>query len=257
MTTRANSIDVLLALRIDKKSPIPVYVQMADAIRALLQQLSLPPGAAFPPERVMCATIGVSKMTLRQAYSLLERDGLIEARRGSGTFVAQPHLEKNLRELRSFTEEMAARGKVASSRLLQFCVKQPSFRTQKFFALAEGQKVCEIRRLRLADHVPVAIETSELPEHLFPRLEEFDLRERSLYSVLEESYGIRLTWCREEISAAMPDTAQKKLLELDRAMALLVIKRMSYAANDQPIELAVTVYRGDMYSAIIDAARTR
>lgn len=257
MITGISSIEALLALRIDKKSPIPVYAQIVDSIRALLRELCLAPGAPFPPERVMCERIGVSKMTLRHAYGLLERDGLIESHRGRGTFVAQPHMEKNLPEMRSFSEEMAARGKTASSRVLRLRVKQPGSRTQQFLALAEGQKVYEIQRLRLADNVPIAIETVELPEHLLPRLQEFDLQGASLYRILEESYGIRLVRCREEISAAMPDASQKKLLQLDRAVALLVIKRMSYAANDQPVELAVTVYCGDMYTAAIDAVRTR
>lgn len=255
MTPAANSIEALVALRIDKKSPVPAYTQIVDSIRALVRDLT--PGAPFPPERVMCQQLGVSKMTLRHAYGLLERDGLIESHRGRGTFVAQPRMEKNLPEMRSFSEEMAARGKRASSRILRLQVKQPGSRTQQFFSLAEDQKVYEIQRLRLADNVPIAIETVELPERLVPNLHQFDLQAGSLYRILEESYGIRLVRCHEEISAARPDANQKVLLQLDRAVALLVIKRMSYAANDQPVELAVTVYCGDMYTAAIDAVRTR
>ena len=174
MEPRANatcSLEAGVAARVTKSSPVPVYVQIRDAIRDLLHELLLPPDTALPAERVMCERIGVSKMTLRQAYGLLERDGLIRRRRGLGTFVASPGLEKSLPDMRSFTEEMVAQGKVATSRLLSFdlCVPLPA--TREFFRLPESESVYTIRRLRLSDGVPAALESVEVPQSLCPHLE--------------------------------------------------------------------------------------
>jgi len=253
----AVEIETLVSSRIDRESPVPVYAQIAGSIRTLIRERALPPGTCFPPERIMCERIGVSKMTLRQAYSVLERDGIIGSRRGVGTVVRELRVDKKLPEMRSFTEEMAARGKAASSRLLGFQTTEPSFLAQEFFGLFEHQKVFQIRRLRLGDGQPIAVETVELPAHLFPNLDKIDFQTQSLYRVLEDRYGIQLARCSEEISAASPNRVQKQLLALDRSAALLVITRKSFAINDSPVEVSITAYRGDLYTASIDAVRVR
>ena len=251
------SIDVLVAARVKQEGLMPVYLQISEAIRHLLREIPLPAGTPFPPERVMCERVGVSKMTLRQAYGLLEREGLIRCRRGVGTFVAPSPVDKSLPEMRSFSEEMAARGKVPSSRLLSFDLAKPSPSACEFFGLSEDQPVYDIRRLRLGDDIPVASENVQLPAHLIPNLERFDLSSQSIYKILEEHYQIQLGWCNQEVSAVSPDKLHRKLLEINTPVALLVYKRRSYAGNGVPIELAVTAYRGDIYTASIHADRVR
>ncbi len=257
MTNQDTCVEALVSLRVDKNTAAPVYQQIAQVIRGLIREQTLPAGTRLPPERVMCERIGVSKMTLRQAYSLLEREGIMESRRGFGTIVCQPRVEKKLPEMRSFSEEMSSRGNCVSSRLLRFEIAEPSLPAREFFSLSENQKVYDIQRLRFADDKPIAIERVELPADWLPNLERFDFQTQSLYRVLEDHYGIQLARCREEISAVPPDRIQKRLLEINNSVALLVIKRQSYAANASPIEISVSAYRGDMYTASIDAMRTR
>ncbi len=249
------SIEDLVAARVTQDAPIPVYIQISEAIRHLVREIPLPAGTPFPSERVMCERVGVSKMTLRQAYGLLEHEGLIRCRRGVGTFVAPSQVEKKLPEMRSFTEEMTARGKVASSRILSLRHVRPSPEAQEFFGLSTDQLVYEIQRLRLGDDVPVALENVILPMHLFPNLERFDLSSQSVYKVFEDHYRIQLGWCDQEVSAVAPDKIHRRLLEINTPVALLVIKRRSYAVTEIPIELATTAYRGDIYTASIHADR--
>lgn len=251
------SFEAILSVSVRKSSPVPVYVQISEAIRAAIRNIPIPPGTPFPPERLLAESVGVSKMTLRQAYDLLQRDGLIECRRGVGTFVAHPRVDKSLPEMRSFTEEMTARGKVPSTRLLSFTVTRPSRAAAEFLHLAGSDLVYEIQRLRLGDGVPIAIERVQLPARLFPGLERFDLAAKSLYRVLEDHYGIQLERCAEDISASRPDKVQRHLLGIGPSVALLVITRKSYASNDAPVELTVTAYRGDIYTASLHAMRVR
>ncbi|HWB96308.1 MAG TPA: GntR family transcriptional regulator [Bryobacteraceae bacterium] len=248
-------LEVLVAARVKKDGGIPVYLQIREAVRHVVRDLSLPAGAPLPPERVMCDRVGVSKMTLRQAYSLLERDGVIQCRRGVGTFVAPSRVEKNLPEMHSFTEEMTARGKVVTSQLLSFGLRPPSAEAAELFEAPVT--VYEIRRLRLGDGAPVALEKVELRADLFPNLERFDFSRQSIYQVLEDQYRIQLGWCNQEISAAPPDREHRRLLEIHTPVSLLVIRRRSYAVSGLPIELAITSYRGDIYTASIHADRVR
>jgi GntR family transcriptional regulator len=244
-------------LRVDKSSPTPVYAQIAEAIRSVIQGVPLGPGSLLPPERVLCESFGVSRMTLREAYEIVEREGLIETQRGRGTFVAPKRLAKQQQEMRSFTEEIRARGGVPSSRLVSLRVQDASPAAREFFGLSRDERVFEIQRLRCSDGEPLALETVQIPCSLCPNLDRFDLVNHSLYKILEENYGLELTHCVEEISAGRPDPRHKKLLGLPASAAVLIFKRKTYTATETPVELGVSVYCGDAYSAIVRSVRAQ
>ena len=140
----------------------------------------------LPSERALCQEYAVSRMTLRQACGLLEQEGLIERRRGRGTFVSPKKMRKRQQEMRGFTEEIRARGGIPSSRLLDFRRTEPDLATQEFLGLPAGELVYQIERLRLNDGMPLALENVAVPCYLCPHLDRFDLATQSLYAILEE-----------------------------------------------------------------------
>ena len=75
----------VLDLEVDRHSPVPVYVQISDAIRTMIRSGELPADSLLPPSQQLCNRFGITRMTLRQAYNVLEREGLIDAQRGRGT----------------------------------------------------------------------------------------------------------------------------------------------------------------------------
>lgn len=245
----------LFSIRIDKGSPIPAYAQIADAIKDLLTAGAIPAGSPFPPERVLCERYGVSRMTLRQAYGALEREVLIKSHRGRGTFVAPRRMQKKQQEMRSFTEEIRERGAVPSSRLVAFrSVKQGSW-DRDFFGLPEREELYEVERVRFADESPIALELVHIPQRICPHLDRFDLASQSIYTILEEHYGLKLAHCSEQISAALPTRQQKQLLQIPSATAVLVVRRRTYSDTESPVELAITTYRGDLYTAVVHSIR--
>jgi GntR family transcriptional regulator len=248
-------LDELLTIRIDKASPTPVYAQIADAMTLSLGSGAVTARVALPPERVLCERLGVSRMTLRQAYDVLARQGLVESERGRGTFVVPKRMQKQQQEMRSFTEEIVARGAKPSSKLVAFRTVKQSFEDREFFGLPDGEGLYEIERVRFADGAPVAVEMVHIPEYLCPNLDRFNLVTQSLYRILEENYQLVLSHCKEEISAARPNRAQRKLLSIPASAAVLVVKRRGYTERDTPVELGITSYRGDMYTAIVRSVR--
>ena len=248
---------VFSTIRIDKSSPTPAYIQIAQALSGLITRGRLPAGTPLPPERTLSELTGVSRMTLREATSLLEQKGLIESHRGRGTFVTGNRLRKQQQEMRGFTEEIQARGGVPSSRLISFDTVAPSSAAREFFHLEGGQRVYQICRVRLCDGNPLAVETVHLSQVMCPGLERFDLGRNSLYVILENTYGLRLEGCVEEISAEVPNSSDAKLLALPRNTAVLVVDRKSFADSGQPLELTRSVYRGDLYRAVVRSVRKR
>ena len=245
-----------LRIRIDKSSPVPAYAQISDAIKKLLTPGAIPAGTPLPPERVLCEHLGVSRMTLRQACDALEREGYIESHRGRGTFVAPRRMQKKQQEMRSFTEEIRKRGMTPSSRLLMFRAIKPAGSDLDFFGLPESELFYELERVRLADESPIAVERIHLPQYLCPNLDRFNLASNSIYKILEENYGLKLAHCTEEISAAIPSKAHRQLLQVPSRSAVLVVHRKTYSDKETPVELAMTTYRGDLYTAIVYSVRS-
>jgi GntR family transcriptional regulator len=241
-----------LHLEIDRRSPIPVYIQISDAIRTRITSGKLPPDSVLPPSDQICEELGITRMTLRQAYAVLAREGLLESHRGRGTFVRQSRIDRTLGQMVGFSEEMRASGKTPSSKVLRFRKTEPSEAAREF--LGDAEVYC-LERLRLADSVPMAIEEVEIPVGLCPDLEEYDLTTRSLYEILDDIYQLGFGYCNQVVSASIPTAWQRKLLEIGPAVALLNVTRRSFARQDKPASFGITRYRGDLYTASVHGER--
>lgn len=241
-----------LNLELDRRSPVPVYIQISDAIRERIEAGELQADAILPSSQLLCEKLGITRMTLRQAYAVLEREGLIDAQRGRGTFVRKSHIDRTLSRMVGFSEEMRACGKKPSSRILAFEETEPSDLASGFL---ETSEVYRIERLRLADREPMAIERVEIAAALCPALERFDLATESLYDVLDREYHIRLTRCEQVVSASIPDARQRNLLHIGATVALLNVTRRSFTNSGRPASWGITQYRGDLYTASVPGER--
>src|SRR5256885_17236720 len=122
----------------------------------LIERLSV--GQAIPSERQLSAELGVSRLTVRAALDDLVREGLLVRRRGSGTFVSEPKIAQEL-TMTSFTEDMRRRGMVPGSRTLELRVSPAGARLGRVLHVSPSEPVLAVKRLRLADGEPMAIET--------------------------------------------------------------------------------------------------
>jgi GntR family transcriptional regulator len=244
-------------IRLDRRAAEPVYLQIAAAVRQLLRTGRVAAGAALPPEQVLAKRFGVSRMTMRQANDMLEREGLIERQRGRGTFAVQNRVVKQEQETRSFSEEIRRRGGVPSSRLVSFKTIEAPAGVAADFGIAAGDPIYVIDRVRLADGVPMALESVQIPVSRCPNLERFNIVDHSLYQIFEENYGIELARSEDEISAIAPGRNHRKMLQLPPNAAMLLVKRKTFTTDGKLFELATDAYRGDLYVAIVQSSRAR
>src|SRR6058998_4100927 len=133
----------------------------------LIDQLQV--GEAIPSERRLSSELGISRLTLRAALDDLVRDGCLERRHGSGTFVSEPKIAQQL-TLTSFTEDMRRRGMVADSRTISLDNVHAGPQVARALNISPADRVFQIRRLRLADGEPMALETLHVPVSLVPGL---------------------------------------------------------------------------------------
>lgn len=228
----------------------PLYMRVRRTIESMTGDGALRPGDALPSERELALRIGVSRVTVRKALQQLVREGVLTARQGSGTFVAQHsrRMEQSLSRLTSFAEDMARRGITVTSVWLDRGRYQPSPDEIVMLGLSPGEGVSRFARLRSADGVPLAIERAAIVATLLPDPEAVGV---SLYAHLEE-LGHRPARAIQRIRAAGLTAADARLLEATQGAPALQIERIGYLPSGRAVEFTRSVYRGDAYDFVAE-----
>ena len=206
----------------------------------------LAPGDRLPTEHDLAAWLGVSRMTLRHALATLARRGLVERAvgRNGGTFVAEGKLEQDRTRLSGFSEQLRRHGMVAGARVLSATQRPAGPAVAAALGAAEGDPVYEIRRVRLGNGRPIAVEHSMFPAASFPGLLGCRL-DGSLYELLDEKYQLRPYRARESLEPVIAGVREAETLEVGEGAPLMLVERIAYAADGQPVEFARDLFRGD------------
>lgn len=228
----------------------PRYEQLYRHLLAAITAGEMAAQSQLPPERELAEVAGVSRVTVRKAVAQLVEDGVLEQRRGAGTFVCAPRskMEHSLSALLSFTEYMRQRGKTSTSRILQRGLFPPSPDEQMALGLASAEPLARVERLRFADDVPMALERSSLPRDILPDPNIVDV---SLYDVLR-ARGTAPTRAVQRITAVNVMGEDARLLNLSEGAAVLRIDRTAYLPTGRPIEFTRGLYRSDIYDFIAE-----
>ena len=230
----------------------PRYMDIGERLAAEVSLMQ--PGDQLPKERELAERFAVSRMTVRHALSILADQGRVYSVRGHGTFVAEPHVAKDA-TLASFTEDMLARGFVPGSRLLSASEVAVAGDVARALELPDGAAAYRIERLRLADDVPMCLETVHLPARLFPRLLDNDLT-GSLYALLGTRYRTTVARADQTFTAARLSRRQSDLLGVPAGSPALVMRRVGVDTRGRLIEHAESVYRNDRYEFRLGVVRT-
>jgi GntR family transcriptional regulator len=242
---------------LNKNGFIPLYYQIQGALMEKIHSGELSEGDLLASEEELARVYQVSRMTARQALQGLKTRGYALSQKGRGTFVTRPKLEKNIMHLCGFTEDMKQRGMVPSSKLLEQIVIKATEELSESLKIASEAAVMKLRRLRLADGIPMAIEESHIPLRQFPGLERINFAKQSLYHVLRENYGVRVAWADEIIESLPATREESELLTIPKRASVLSISRIIITTEQTPIEVACSRYRGDRYRAQIRIPTTQ
>jgi len=220
------------------------YELIADYLRELIAQSS--PGDRLPSDAELCERFGVSRMTARQAVQVVAVDGLIERRRGAGTFVTSNPVPRELGSPLSFTDSMRARGKEVTSKILDFHSVDPTDDERVTLGLGPGDRAYVLERLRRADGVAMAIERVVMREELATAIEG-DLETGSLHDAFERLGRVPVE-AHAEVSAANATKRQRELLDLPPSGVVLFERRTILDQQGEPLERTETCYAANRYS---------
>lgn len=225
----------------------PAYKRIMSAIQQRIESGELRPSQAVGSERELARIHGVSLMTARHALAGLEREGMVERRRGAGTFVAPPKIHFN--KLMGYTEQMAGRGLSVQTRMLSMKIIDDAPEIASHLLLPPTHPLLRFERLRLAGNEPFALETCYLSAEEFSTLSRATLeRVGSLFSVLENDYGVKLSYADEEVDATAADPRLARTFGVPHGFPLLRMREVIYSTQNKPFLYVLGLYRADRHT---------
>ncbi len=224
---------------------IPAYARIQAAIQKRIESGELKPGDPVDSERLLARTYGVSLMTARHALVTLEREGMVERKRGSGTFVAPPKIHFN--KLMSFTEQLAERSLPSASKVICLKIVDNEQEIAARLALPAQGQLIKLERLRVGAGEPFAVETCYFSAADFSGLSRTALERGSLFALLNREYDIEIGHADEEIDAMLPDKVTAKLLAIGRDQPVMRIRQTIFSNRGRPTIYVLGLYRADRH----------
>lgn len=244
--------------RINFDSYIPYYIQLMAILKEKVQLGTWLPGNQIPGEQELCGLYRVSRTVVRQALRELELEGVINRRKGKGTFISLPKISEGLvQKLTGFYQDMVERGLKPSTKVLHQNVTPANEQVARFLNIKPGVEVVDILRLRFINAEPIQLVTTYIPYEICPTLATVDLTDRSLYEFLETECGIFIAKGRRYIEAVLANENEAELLGIERGAPLIMLDSISFSESGQPIEYYHALHRGDRSRFEVELLRIR
>ena len=224
---------------------LPHYRQIELALRERVPTLR--PGERLPSDSDLCREFGVSRMTARNAMQRLAEDGLVQRIPGRGTFVAEPPSHRFADRLMAFSHEMEHQGRTPGSRLLAREIRPATDAEAGWLEIRPAEPVVVVRRVRLADDVPMAVEMAVLARRTADVVMAADLEGGSLHEALARA-GLQLRRGKATITAEAATPEDARLLGVNAGEPLLVERRVIADTLARPVEATESRYPGHRYA---------
>ena len=239
-------------LNIDFESKIPLYYQLKEQIKKNILHGNYKEGDLIPSEREFSDNYDLSSTTVRRALNDLVQEHFLERKAGRGTFVRRRKVKRDLRKVLGFTKNITEMGLTPATKVLSKKIVTANAFARERLGLEKGAKVVRLERLRLADDVPMMLETRYIRKDLCPRIEQEDLSS-SLWRVFEEKYGLKPNRHIQGMTILTISGPAATLLTLNDNSLVFLIKGVTYVGENEPIECEESLYRSDKYELTFEA----
>jgi len=233
-----------------KKQQVARTTKTSRVLETLLSEINRPEaqhGDCLPSERELGERFHVSRVVIRGALARLEQEGLIYRMQGKGAFVSKNKVNQNASRLTSFTQDMLQRNMTPGSKILakEFVPCTP-FLSSKL-QLHSEERVFMLKRLRMADNSPMAIEICFLREWIGRQIDALLVDDASLYQLFAEECGIKLKYATQTIEVGTLEKAERDLLGQNCPRCTAIITRQTFDVDNNVVEFVESRYRSDRY----------
>lgn len=229
---------------------LPAYIKIRDELKSEIDQGTWKIGSRLPSERDLAERFAVSRMTLRQAITILVEEGIVERRVGSGTYVANQRVQERMRGTTSFTEIIKSQGKQPSTRLISYQRLLPNEQEIKHLNIPPNSYIIRMERVRYADDLPVVYEIASIPEKIAKKLDKKAVSEHFFQSLTQAGFVIGKS--QQIISAKLASEKIADYLNVSSQAALLTLTQTSYLDNGTCFEYVRSQYVADRFEFYLE-----
>lgn len=209
-------------MSLNHHSPIPLYQQLAEHIRQAIAADVYPVNAKIPSEHEFVRQFDIGRPTVRQATDLLVREGVLQRKRGSGTFVLPPTKQIDLFSLAGTSaafnqSELDAETSIIAPAKLISGTQLP--------AALEGRNAYRLKRLSSIAGEPVLLEVVYLDAGLFQQFDQQKISGDSLSRIAKDVYFLEASSADQAFSIAYPDKAIAHTMKTNTQTPLLQVAR--------------------------------
>lgn len=237
---------------IDQHSKIPLYYQLKDDIKKKILKGDFQEGDLLPSEREFSERYDISSTTIRRALNDLVHENFLERKAGKGTFVRRGKVKRDLRKVLGFTQNMKEMGLVPSTQVLSKKSVLANAFARERLGLKRGTRIVRLNRLRLANDIPMMLETRYIRTDLCPGIQKQELSS-SLWKVFENVYGCKPYRHSQNLRITTISGNAASLLGLGEDSLVFLIKGVTYLEDGQAIECEESLYRSDKYDLAFEA----
>lgn len=238
--------------KIKHDSGVPLYYQLKEQIREDILSGGYKEGDLIPSERELGDQYGLSSTTIRRALNDLVQENLLERKAGKGTFVRLKKVKRDLRKVIGFTKNMQEMGLIPSTQVISNKVVAANAYARSCLHLDRGSKIMRLKRLRIANNIPMMLETRYIRTDLCPGIE-LEKLDSSLWKVFEEKYGLKPNRHSQNMNVTTITGHSANLLTLKEGAHVFLIKGITYVLDNLPIECEQSLYRTDKYELAFEA----
>ena len=227
---------------------LPLYQRLRDELAAKIADTEWRPGAALPSEQSLARAYEVSPGTMRKAIGALVEEGLLERRQGKGTFVRKADFNDSLFRFFRF-QGRGGKRVIPQSRILRREVVPAPAEPAAKLGIADGVPVIRMARLRLFAGRPGLAEDIWLPFERFAPFMEVATGDIGdlLYPVYETLCGQVIAYAEEDLTAETVDAHYAELLDVAAGTSVIVIERLAFGFDDEPLEWRRSRGRADQF----------
>ena len=230
----------------------PLYRQLADDLRARILREEFSAGSSIPTEAELSRHYRASRITVRHALSMLEREGLLHREQGRGSFIRPRAIAVGPRRLTSFSQELRERGQRHDSDLLAVDEVEPP--PDIPLDIAPGSRVVRIERLRKADEQALAHQVTYLPAALGTGVAAALREDGSLYAFLGADHAIEIDSADETYRVGSVSGPSAELLGIPEGSPVFIVERVGFWGT-QRIEWTLSTVVGDGYEVHVHLRR--
>lgn len=229
---------------------LPKYEIIKKDLISKIQDGTYAPGSELPSETTLIEQYDVSRITARRAIDELYLSDYIEKKQGKRAVVKQAVKTQELNCISSYTEEILKQGMTPSRKVLSAGLRLPTELEQKNLLLDKAEPVFSLCRIVYADDTPLCYTDTSVPYKYFRDIENYDFSEHSLYDVIENTYGIKITTSRLKLKAVLPNDKIAKYLDIEKNLPMLRYCATTFGmvnGQELPIEQFETYYLTDLF----------